>query len=73
MEKSCRSVGGSSPLPVPDSNDEDNDTVDTVPPTSVNVNDSEPHEDRPDVTIPVSPEPRGVKFRPYGRLLLSDF
>ncbi len=37
-----------SPDNVPDSDGKDNDAVETAPPTSVNVSNSEPHNDKPD-------------------------
>ncbi len=54
-----------SPDNVPDSDDKDNDAVETAPPTSVNVNDSETHNDKPDVTIPVTPQPHPGSQRRY--------
>ncbi|GAA6089209.1 uncharacterized protein K02A2.6-like, partial [Tachysurus ichikawai] len=47
----------SSPLPASDSDDKDNNAVDTAPPTSVNVHESESHGDGSDVTMPVAPAP----------------
>ncbi len=54
-----------SPDNVPDSDGKDNDAVETAPPTSVNVNDSERHNDKPDVTIPVTPQPHPGSQRRY--------
>lgn len=54
-----------SPDNVPDVNDKVNDAVETAPLTSVNTNDSEPHNDEPDGTIPVTPEQHPGSQRRY--------
>ncbi|XP_026065967.1 uncharacterized protein K02A2.6-like [Carassius auratus] len=54
-----------SPDNVPDVNDKVNDAVETAPLTSVNTNDSEPQNDEPDGTIPVTPEQHPGSQRRY--------